>query len=126
MTRREVLSRNPRAGPEEYYRPAIRDEKALQNASAILRRILVPRPKPPFCENTCFILKAACAEYLGYYPAETPCKSETKALLREMARHCGKWETEISCMERHFCGAEKAIREIRRYAEENGILPVSR
>lgn len=127
MTRMEVLSWNPRAGPEEYYKPAVRDERVLERAGRKFRRLLNRREKPPFCKDTGLILNAACSQYLGYYPAQTPSRSEIKAILREMARmHAQRWESGIGCMENCFHGTEKAIREIRRYAKENGILPDSR
>jgi len=125
MTRMEVLSRNARAFSEEYYKPAVRDEKVFQKASAVLSRLFRPMPRRHFCGNTQLILKAACSQYLGYYPLHTPCKSEIKTILKEMARHGSCWESGIGCMERQFQGTEKAISEIRRYAKANGILPDS-
>ena len=122
MTRMEVLSRNARSVSAEYYRPAVRDEKVLQKASAILSKLLKPRPKPIFCKNTELILKAACAQYLGYYPTQIPSKSEIKTMLKEMARMHGRsWKNGFECMEHQFHGTEKAIREIQRYASRNDI-----
>jgi len=122
MSRMEVLSRNARSVSAEYYRPAVRDEKVFRNASAILSKLLKPRPKPSFCKNTQLILKAACAQYLGYYPTQTPSKSEIKTMLKEMARmHGHSWKGGIECMEHQFLGTEKAITEIQKYASRSGI-----
>ncbi len=149
MTRQEALSRSSRFSPDECYRPAVRDPGMLpgggrnharaapfrpryehledgqvaQNVADILSRLLYPKKaeRGEFSGKTQLILNATCAEYLGYYPTRALCKSEIKAILKEMARHGRSWENGISCMENCFHGTENAIREMRRYAKWHGI-----
>lgn len=109
-----------------YNNPAnqLSDGQLAQRVGTTLGRLAGSRHE--FSRKTECILRAACAQYLGYYPPHIPSKSEIKTILGEMGRmHGHSWEKGIGCMEHQFRGTENAIREIQRYAKANGILPDS-
>ncbi|MCX6768419.1 MAG: hypothetical protein NTY83_01070 [Candidatus Micrarchaeota archaeon] len=152
MTRLEVLSGNSRSDSAELaklHRGVRQYDKDMRRFGGIVHRMGFSNPaneltdaqlshivgrtlgksvesKGIFSRKTELILKAACAQYLGHYPTQTPSKSEIKTILTEMARMHGRsWKEGIECMEPWFNGTQKAMREIQKYAARNGILPGS-
>jgi len=122
MTRLEVLSGNSRSGSAEYYKPAVRDAAGLRRASKKFRGLL-DEEKRPFCAKTELILKAACAQYLGHYPTQTPSRSEIRAVLKEMDRMHRGWKAGFEVMEMCFGNMSATISEVERYAKKHGLAP---
>ncbi len=117
-TRSTHLSRAVRG----FRRREMGEGELIGGAGKTLNRLLYPEGHR-FSAKTELILKAACAQYLGRYPAHTPSGSEIKTALGEMQRMHRGWKEGFLNMEMCFGSMSGAIREIGKYAREHGLLP---
>jgi hypothetical protein len=127
MARNGVLMEGGKFGSSEYSLLPVKDGAGLRRLGELLGKALDRRHRRNvFGITTDLALKAACAQYLGYYPREAPCKSEIKLILREMERMHGDWKKGFEMMEMAFGDMALPILGVQSYARRHGILPAER